>query len=251
LRAQQQEPEFILLTDADIVCSPEALGTLVARAEYEGLVLSSRMAALHCVSNAERLLIPAFVFFFQMIYPFRWVNDSRYRIAAAAGGCMLVRRAALERAGGLGSIRGEIIDDCALARRLKVQGPIRLALTRQVRSQRPYASTGDIGRMIARTAYAQLRYSPLLLTGTLLVMGIGYLAPPIITVCGALPAILGASAWAAMTFAFRPTLRLYDRALWWGLLLPAIAFVYVAFTIRSAHLHVRGRGGLWKGRTYG
>lgn len=163
---------------------------------------------------------------------------------------MLVRWAALAQAGGLEPIRGAIIDDCALARRLKAQGPIRLTLTRQVRSVRPYPSLGDVRRMVARTAYTQLHYSPLLLAGTLIALTVAYFVPPALLLWGGVPAMLGAGAWAAMVMAFRPTLRLYGRGPGWALVLPLTALAYAAFTLESALRHARGQGGLWKGRTY-
>ena len=164
--ARSAPAEFLLLSDADIAYAPDSIAALVAEARASGLVLNSRMAKLCGTNPAERALIPAFIFFFQMLYPFAWVNQPTRAIAAAAGGCMLLRREALLAAGGIESIRGELIDDCALARRMKPKGPIRLMLTERVRSLRPYAGIGEIRRMVARSAYAQLRYSPLLLLGT-------------------------------------------------------------------------------------
>jgi hopene-associated glycosyltransferase HpnB len=243
------EPVHLWLSDADIAYAPDTLRRLVARAEAEGLVLYSLMAKLHCRSLAERMLIPAFIFFFRMLYPFAWVSRRGNRLAAAAGGCMLVRREALAAAGGIESIRGELIDDCALARRLKPQGPIRLDLTERARSIRPYTSIEPIRRMIARSAYAQLRFSPLLLAGTLLGMGLLYLAPPALSLFGPGPArVLGLAAWLAMVFAFRPTLAFYRVSPLWGLAMPAIAAFYLLFTLDSARQHRLGRGGFWKGR---
>ncbi len=156
---------IILLTDADIVYAPDALHALAARANADGLVLTSLMAKLRCKSFAERMFVPAFIFFFQMLYPFAWANDPRGATAAAAGGCMLVRRERLRAAGGLAAIRDALIDDCALAKLLKSHGPISITLTDRVHSIRAYPAVGDIRRMVSRTAYAQLRYSPLLLAG--------------------------------------------------------------------------------------
>jgi len=186
--ARPAPADFLLLTDADIAYAPETVTGLVAEAAAEGLVLNSRMAKLTCDNPAERALIPAFIFFFQMLYPFAWVNRPARPIAAAAGGCMLARREALLAAGGIESIRGELIDDCALARRLKAQGPIRLTLTERVRSLRPYAGLGEIRRMVARSAYAQLRYSPPLLAVILAGMAVTYLAPPLLAIFGRHPA---------------------------------------------------------------
>jgi hopene-associated glycosyltransferase HpnB len=249
--AEQREPrpDYLLLTDADIVYTAEALRNLAAKAEHERLVLTSLMAKLRCESFAERALIPAFIFFFQMLYPFAWVNRPARATAAAAGGCMLVRSEALRRAGGIERIRGALIDDCALARAMKEQGPIWLGLTERVRSIRPYPEIEDIRRMVARSAYAQLRYSPLLLAGTVLGMALTYLAPPLLALFGSgIASWLGLAAWGFMALAFQPTLRFYRVSPMWGMGLPAIAFVYMLFTLDSAWATARGRGGLWKGR---
>lgn len=242
-------PRYLLLTDADIAYDPDALSRLVSRAEAGRNVLTSFMVRLRCESFAERLLIPAFVFFFAMLYPFRWVNRPGHAMAAAAGGSMLVDRRALEAAGGIASIRAALIDDCALGARMKAHGPIWLGLTDHVRSLRPYPSFGDIRRMVARSAYAQLRYSPLLLAGTVLGMAVTYLAPPALAIIADGPARwLAASAWAAMTLSFVPFVRFYRLAPAWALALPLVAVVYLAFTVDSAYQHWRGRGGMWKGR---
>jgi hopene-associated glycosyltransferase HpnB len=249
----ENAPDYLLLTDADIVFAPQALAPLVARAEEDGLVLNSLMVKLRCKSFAERMFVPAFVFFFQMLYPFGWVNDPRRATAAAAGGCMLVRREALAAAGGLASIRGALIDDCALAKLLKAHGPIALALTDRAHSVRAYPAIGDIRRMVARTAYAQLRYSPLLLAGTVLALALTYLAPVALTLfADGFAQFAGIFAWALMVCAFRPILRFYGMSRWrswlWAAALPAIASIYMAFTLDSAYQHARGRGGMWKGR---
>jgi hopene-associated glycosyltransferase HpnB len=246
-------PDYLLLTDADIVFAPGALSCLVARAEQEGLVLNSLMVKLRCKSFAERMFVPAFVFFFQMLYPFAWVNDPRRATAAAAGGCMLVKRDALQAAGGLYSIRGALIDDCALAKLLKAHGAIALALTEGAHSLRAYPSIGDIRRMVARTAYAQLRYSPLLLAGTVVGLVLTYLAPVVLALfADGFAQFSGLFAWALMACAFRPILRFYGmsglRSWLWAAALPAIAAMYMAFTLDSAYQHARGRGGMWKGR---
>ena len=149
-------PSYVWLTDADIGHAPDNLRRLVARAEHSGLTLTALMVRLHCSTWPERLLIPAFVFFFQMLFPFAQVNDPKNRLAAGAGGCMLVRREALERVGGIAAVRHEIIDDCALARKLKAQGPSWIGSATRAESLRPYRSVGEIGRMISRSAYAQL-----------------------------------------------------------------------------------------------
>jgi hopene-associated glycosyltransferase HpnB len=241
--------DYLWLTDADIAHRPDNLRRLVARAEAEKRVLVSEMARLHCGNWAERFLIPAFVFFFDMLYPFGWVNDTRRDIAAAAGGSMLVRREALERAGGIAVIRHEIIDDCALARAMKAQGPIWLGLTDMAESIRPYKTMGEIGRMVTRSAYAQLRYSPIVLAGTIAGMLLLYVVPPVaaLNVSG-LSGLFGLLAWIAMAVSFQPMLRFYRVSPLWGLALPLIGLVYTAFTVQSAWLFWRGKGGMWKGR---
>jgi hopene-associated glycosyltransferase HpnB len=243
------EPYYLLFTDADIVYEPDALTRLVAQSVADGLALNSRMVRLRCESFAERAFVPAFVFFFQMLYPFAWVNDPARDTAAAAGGSMLVRREALVAAGGVAAIRGALIDDCALARKLKPQGPIRLGLTDRAHSIRGYPRVQDIRRMVARSAYAQLHYSPLLLTGTIAGMALVYLAPVLLALFGhGLAQALGLLAWALMTVAFLPILRFYRLSPLWGPLLPLIALAYMAFALDSAYQYARKRGGLWKGR---
>jgi hopene-associated glycosyltransferase HpnB len=242
-------PAYLLFTDADIVYGANVLRSLVARAQVRSYVLTSLMVKLRCKSLAERMFIPAFIFFFQMLYPFAWANDPRRATAAAAGGCMLVRREALREAGGMETIRGALIDDCALAKRLKARGPIWIGLTDAVSSVRAYPAISDIRRMVSRTAYAQLNYSPLLLGGTILALALAYLVPVGMAVSArGLPQVLGIMAWLLMAFAFQPTLRFYCVSRFWGLALPIIAAIYMAFTIDSAYQHVRGRGGMWKGR---
>ncbi len=243
-------PDYLLFTDADIAYAPDALRRLVARAMQGDLVLTSIMAKLNCESLAERALIPAFVFFFQMLYPFSWVNRRTAKTAAAAGGCMLVDRRALERAGGIGKIRGELIDDCALAALLKSQGPIWLGLNKRVWSLRAYPRFEDIRRMVARSAYAQLRFSPSLLIATIIAMIFAYLAPSFFALTGNFPAnLVGFAAWALMVLAYLPILQFYRISPLWTVALPAIAAAYAAFTLDSAYQHWRGRGGLWKGRS--
>jgi hopene-associated glycosyltransferase HpnB len=244
-----EPPLYLLFTDADIAYAPGALRHLVARAEAGDLVLTSLMVKLRCETFAERALIPAFVFFFQMLYPFAWVNDPTSETAAAAGGCMLVRRDALRTAGGIEAISGALIDDCALGRKLKSVGPIWLSLTDRVRSLRAYPRFGDIRRMVSRSAYDQLNYSPVLLIGTVVGMTLVYLVPPFFAFFGrGLSQILGVVAYALMILAFQPILRFYRLSPLWGLALPAIAAAYMVFTLDSAYQHLRGRGGLWKGR---
>ena len=247
--AQAGMPEFFWFTDADIAHSPDNLRHLVARAQDGNKALVSLMARLHCRSTPEHFLIPAFVFFFDMLFPFGAVNDPKSKVAAAAGGCMLARRAALERAGGLKTIRHNIIDDCALARVMKRQGPIWLGLTDRAVSLRPYPHVADIRKMVARSAFAQLDYSPLLLAGTLIGLFIMYLAP----VLGALFAMYYVQlaaylAWTIMAVVFQPILRFYRLSPLWGLVLPLMGAFYAGFTLDSALQHWSGRGGMWRGR---
>lgn len=243
------EPKYLWLTDADIEHAPDTLRSLVARSERDGLALSSLMAELRCESLAEKALVPAFVFFFQMLYPFRRVNRASSRMGAAAGGCMLVDRAKLEAAGGIAAIADALIDDCALGALMKKQGPIRLALTRRSRSIRPYGGFGDVGAMIARSAYAQLRYSPPILVGTLAGMAVVYVNPPLQAIFGTGSArIAGAAAWGLMALSFQPMLRFYERSPLWGAALPGIGVFYAGATWVSAIRHWQGRGGMWKGR---
>jgi hopene-associated glycosyltransferase HpnB len=207
------------------------------------------MVKLRCESFAERAGIPAFVFFFQMLYPFAWVNRPTSAVAAAAGGCMLVRADVLRKAGGIEVIRGALIDDCALAKALKAHGPIWLGLTERVHSVRPYPALADIRRMVARSAYAQLHYSPLLLMGTVAGMVVTYLVPPFAAIFGSgIARMVGLATWALMALAFQPTLRFYRLSPLWGVALPAIALQYTLYTLDSAYQYVRGRGGTWKGR---
>jgi hopene-associated glycosyltransferase HpnB len=242
-------PKRLLFCDADIAFAPGALSALVRRAEADDLALTSLMALLRCESFAERALIPAFVFFFAMLYPFAWVNDPRKGTAAAAGGCMLADRLALMRAGGFAAMRDALIDDCALAALMKPQGPLNLALTRRVVSLRPYPKFADVSAMVARSAYTQLRYSPINLVGVAVGMTVTFLVAPLAALfASGLAAAFGLIAWILMALAFQPMLRFYGRATSWGLALPLIAAAYLAFTLKSAYLHWRGRGGLWKGR---
>jgi hopene-associated glycosyltransferase HpnB len=243
---------WLLFTDADIKHDPSHVASLLAHAERHGLDMVSEMVALHCASLAERMLVPAFVYLFQLLYPFAWVNDPRRRTAAAAGGTVLIRRAALERIGGIAAIRGALIDDVALARAVKHrQGRIWLGHSALARSMRAYPGFADIWRMIARSAYVQLRCSPLLLAATTLGLAVLFLAPPAAAIAGTLPArALGLLAWALMAASLLPTLRRLRRSPLWALLLPAVAAFYMAATIGSAIDHHRGRGVVWKRRAY-
>jgi hopene-associated glycosyltransferase HpnB len=247
LEAESLQPKYLWLTDADIGHAPDNLRSLVSRAQAKGLVLTSLMAELHCRTWPERFLIPAFVFFFQMVYPFARVNRPG-PLGAAAGGVMLADREALKRAGGIAAIRKALIDDCALGVLMKKQGPIWLGLTHRATSLRPYETIGQIGRMVSRSAYAQLDYSPVKLIGVVLGMGLVYMAPLAALFFGGTPAVLGLVTYLLMTFSFQPMLRFYRVSPLWGLALPAIGAAYTAFTVQSAVQMWRGKGGLWKGR---
>jgi hopene-associated glycosyltransferase HpnB len=248
--AEALAPDFLLLTDADIAHGPDNVAELAARAQAEDRDLISLMVKLRCRSWAERAFIPAFVFFFFMLYPPRWAADPVSRVAAAAGGCMLLRPAALRRIGGIAAIRGALIDDCALASAIKRSGGlIRLDVTQDTISLRDYAGWREIWSMIARTAFTQLGYSRVLLVGTALGLALTYLAPPLLAVFGTFWArILGLAAWVAMATAFLPSVRFYRLNPLWAAALPAIAGFYLAATIGSAVNYWRGRGGQWKGR---
>ena len=253
--AAAPEACYLWFSNADIAHGPGVLRALVAKAEAGRLDLVSLMARLQCESGWERLLIPAFVYFFQMLYPFRRVNDPARATAAAAGGCMLVRRAALVAAGGLDAIAGDLIDDCALARAIKPGGPIWLGLATESWSVRPYAGLGDIWDMVARSAYTQLRHSPMLLAATVAGMTLIYLVPPATVIAGVFggfgPAAgLGAAGWFAMAVAYAPTLRFYRQPAVAGVALPAVAALYTLMALDSALRWRRGEGGRWKGRRY-
>jgi hopene-associated glycosyltransferase HpnB len=247
--SESANDRFFWFTDADIRYAAGTLARSIARVQAGDLVLVSYMARLRTRTFIERALVPAFVFFFQMLYPFRWVNDVRRGIAAAAGGCVLVRRDALVAVGGLAAIGGELIDDCALARRLKTVGPIWLGLCDGVQSVRAYDTWSEIRQMICRCAYAQLRYSPWLLCAVVVAMSITYFAPVALAVFahgGARAA--GVTSWLLMTFALQPMLARYRLAPLWGAALPIIALVYLILTLDSALQYCRGAGGMWKGR---
>jgi hopene-associated glycosyltransferase HpnB len=245
------EADYLLLTDADIVHEPDTLEWLVGHAVAGDYVLTSLMAKLRCQSIVEWIHIPAFIYFFQMLFPFAWVGRPDASTAAAAGGCMLVRADALGRAGGIASVRNALIDDCSLAARLKAVGPIWLGLTDRVRSIRRYDTFADAKQMITRSAYAQLRYSPLLLVGTVAGMALTFVAGPLLAIFGAgLPQYLGAAVWLAMAVSFWPTLRSYRLSPLWALALPLIACLYTFYTLISAYQYLGGRGGQWKGRVH-
>ena len=258
LRQRSLETDYVWLSDADIAHGPATLRRLVAKAERERLDLVSLMAELSCQGGWARLLIPPFVFFFQKLYPFSWVSDRSRAAAAAAGGCVLLRAETLRAAGGFAAIKGALIDDCALAARIKPAARARgrgiwLGLADDSRSLRPYRGLKSIWDMVARSAYTQLRTSPLLLAGTLLGMTVTYLVPPFALLAwpwhgSALAAAAGGLAWALMAAAFLPTLRLYRQPSWLAALLPVGALFYSLMTADSARRHWRGYGGAWKGR---
>jgi hopene-associated glycosyltransferase HpnB len=233
------------------VHAPDTLAWLVAQSLSGRFVLTSLMAKLRCESFAERSHVPAFIYFFQMLFPFSWVCRSYSKTAAAAGGCMLIRMDALASVGGVGSIRNTLIDDCALAAKLKAIGPIWLGLADRVRSIRPYDTLSDVHKMISRSAYAQLRNSPWLLLGTIAGMAITFIIPPLLAIFAAgLPQYLGLATWLAMALSFVPTLRFYRLSALWSIALPGIALLYLYYTVNSAYKYLRRRGGQWKGRVH-
>lgn len=249
---------YVLLTDADILHPPETARALIAKAIDDDLDLVSLMALLDCRGGWARLLVPAFVFFFQKLYPFPMINDATSRQAGAAGGCVLLRRDALARIGGISAIREALIDDCALAAAVKGYPPrnrIWLGLTRSVRSLRDNSDLASIRTMVERTAFTQLRHSALLLAGCLAGMALTYLAGPFAVLWGLVSAspataLAGAAAWLLSALAYWPTLKLYGQPLSWALTLPGSALLYSLMTLSSALKHWRGKGGQWKGRTY-
>jgi hopene-associated glycosyltransferase HpnB len=245
--AATTEP-FILLTDADITHDPAHVATLVAQAQRTGVDMVSEMVELNCESFAERALIPAFVYLFALLYPFARSNNPRRRTAAAAGGTVLIRRRALERIGGIEAIGGALIDDVTLAGKVKQGGRIWLGHSRLARSIRPYPGFADVWRMVARSAYVQLRYSPVLLALTTLGLGLVFLLPPLAALLG--HSRIGLGAWALMAASFLPTLRRFRLSPLWAPALPLIAAFYMAATIGAAVDHHRGRGVVWKSRAY-
>ncbi len=257
-RASETAPSaaYLFFTDADTVHAPTILGARVAKAEAEQRDLVSLLVRLNCERLWDRLLIPAFVFFFQKLYPFGRVSDDRRRAAAAAGACILIRRTALERAGGLAAIQGALIDDLALARTIKrTGGRLWLGLADASLSLRTYDRLVDLWDMVARTAYAELRYSPLLLLGSAVAMGVTYLVPPAVLLTlpwhvSALAAVPATLAWALMAAAYAPTLAYYRQPRALAVLLPLAAALFLAMTLDSARRHGRGEGGRWKARTH-
>ena len=264
--ARTVDHEYFWFTDADIAHSPDVLASLVARAEEGGLDMVSVMAKLYVSTFWDRLLIPAFVFFFGKLYPFRWVNDHEKSTAAAAGGCVLVRKERLVEGGGFESMRDAIIDDCALARLVRGpegRGRLWLGISQDVQSVRPYDGFRGIWDMVARTAYVQLRRSPVLLAGTILGMAWLYLGPPAAMGAGiGLAAaavwdtptwvllVSGAGGWGLMSAIYTPMLKWYRLNRWWGALLPIAGLLYTLMTVDSGRRSWMRRGGGWKGRTY-
>ncbi|MFJ6105757.1 glycosyltransferase [Streptomyces sp. NPDC092359] len=255
--ARAREPEFLLLTDADIAHEPDSLRLLVSAAVANELDLVSQMARLRVTTGWERLVVPAFVYFFAQLYPFRWINRARRPWAtAAAGGCVLLRTEAAVAAGVPESIRQAVIDDVSLARAVRRSGGrIWLGLAERIDSVRPYPGLGELWRMVARCAYAQLRHSPVLLLGTVAGLVLVYLVPPVALAGGlaggdAAAAWAGGAAWAVMAGTYVPMLRYYRQSLWLAPSLPFTAFLYLLMTLDSAVRHHRGVGAAWKGRTY-
>jgi hopene-associated glycosyltransferase HpnB len=247
-------PDLWWLTDADVVHAPDTLRRLAAKAEAERLDLVSLMVKLESGTGLDVLLVPAFVYFFQKLYPFPRVNDPRSRTAGAAGGCVLLREPALVRIGGIEALRGEVIDDCALGRAVKRSGGrLWLGLASAERSIRGYAGLSGVWNMVARSAFTQLRHSTVLLVGTLAGLAILYLLPPLGVLTlpwhgDPLVAAACAGAWALQTASFAPTLALYGRGLAFGLLLPVAGALYAGMTFDSARRHWSRRGAEWKGR---
>jgi hopene-associated glycosyltransferase HpnB len=243
-------PAFFWFTDADITHDADTLRRLVARAVREKLDLASLMVLLQAKTLPERVVIPAFLYFFLMLYPPRWIADEDLGTAGAAGGCILLRREALEHIGGFAAIRGEVIDDCALAKAIKHSGGrVWMGLTRKSQSLRAYGTFGELRDLIARTAFTQLRYSALLLLGTLLGLLLTYIAPIVLLFAhDATTKILGGGAWLLMALSFLPTVRFYRLKPLWAPLLPLIAVFYSYATLLSAARYWLGKGGQWKGR---
>ena len=242
---------WLWFTDADIAHAPATLSRLVATAERRDASLVSVMADLNVTSAVERWLVPAFVYFFQLLYPFPAVNDRRRKPAAAAGGCMLVARTVLDRAGGLEVIRDQLIDDVALARAVKATGAsIRLVLSHGCTSRRPYDFQA-FWTMVRRTAFTELRHSWSRLAGALAGLTLLFVVPPAaVLLAGGVGRVAGLLALGLMALSVRPTLRWYHLGSWRALLWPPAAWAYMAMTLHSALAHARGRTARWRGRVY-
>ncbi len=251
-QAAVKAADYVLLTDADVEHRPEHISTLVSKAEAEDLDLVSEMVRLRCETLAERALIPAFVFFFQMLYPFDWVASSTKRVAGAAGGTMLIRRATLDRVEGVTRIRARLIDDCALAKEIQsAGGRLWIGHSELAASQRVCANWRDVGNMIARTAYEQLDHSPWILLGCVVGMTFLYGVPPLLAfLANGLPRGIGLLTWGMMAGVYQPTLRRFRRSPLWGFALPGIGLFYLCATVISAIRFHAGRGGGWKDRVY-
>jgi hopene-associated glycosyltransferase HpnB len=249
-RARALKPTWLMLADADVLHDAETVANLGLIASHGPYDLVSFMVKLHCESLPEKLLIPAFVYFFFMLYPPPWIRDTRRSTAGAAGGCMLVRAETLERAGRLEAIRSEVIDDCSLARLLKQDGArLWIGLTDLSQSLRRYGTFSDVERMVSRTAFNQLKHSSLLLLGTIAGMLITYLAPPLLLLTRSrLAIVMGAAAWVAMTMTYSTMVRYYRLNPAWALTLPLAALFYLGATLHSAVKYWNGSGGNWKGR---
>jgi len=248
--AERWRPDYLLLTDADIHHGPCTVAELAAIAESENSDLVSFMITLSSRTNAEKALLPAFVFFFLLLYPPGWVRSRHYRTAGAAGGCILTRREALEGIGGLSEIRNEVIDDCALARSVKSRGGrLWIGLTRTSESIRPYGSVWEIARMISRTAFNQLQHSLLQLILAIAAVLATFVMPVALLFSRERSVVaVGAAAILLMICGYAPILRFYGRSMLWCLALPLIAIFYAGVTIYSAFAYWTGRGGYWKGR---
>ncbi len=254
-RGSLKESPFLLFTDADIEHQPGMLTALYTQAETKHLDAVSLMVQLRQEGFWAAILIPAFVYFFRLLYPFSAVNNPEKSAAAAAGGCILVRRTALEAAGGLAAIRSSIIDDCALAKCLKNNGRLWLGLTRSAQSVRPYNGLGGIWSMVTRNAYAQLAYSPWLLMICLVGLIVVFLVPPVALIEGVRTgnttiALAGGMAWGLMSLTYIPMVYEYRFGLLKMISLPVAAGLYGVMTLDSARRHWQGKGGLWKGRIY-
>tara|TARA_Y100001968_G_scaffold29256_1_gene22638 strand:- start:1059 stop:2207 length:1149 start_codon:yes stop_codon:yes gene_type:complete len=255
VKAHLPSATFILMTDADIKHGRKNIRELVFKAESESLHLVSLMVMLRTKSFWEKLLIPAFVFFFQKLYPFSWVNDPKKKTAAAAGGCILIRRQTLVPADSLKTVRDQLIDDCAIGKEIKARGPIWLGITKETHSLRAYQSLQDVWNMVTRNAFRQLGYSSIALIVTVVGMVLTYLVPPITLFYGFINnhyavAFIGGLAWIIMSLAYMPTLRYYGEKSWWVFWLPVTATLYTLMTFSSALRHWQGHGSVWKGRTY-
>lgn len=259
---QSELPDYFLFTDADIKHDLNNIKELVIKAERENLALTSLMVLLKCDSFWEKFLIPAFIFFFQKLYPFPWVNNPENKMAAAAGGCILIRRDILEKIGGIDILKQALIDDCSLAKAVKshlqnTQNPqtIWLGLTNNTISLRSYPTLRSIWDLVARTAFTQLNYSVFLLFATVIAMTLIYLIAPMALILGiisnnCLIIACGSLIWILMAIAYFPTIKLYKLSPYWSLTLPVIGFLYTLMTIDSAWRYWRGKGGGWKGRVY-